>query len=121
MSTKTHARVLNGTGESVFVIEHEGIEVKGATEAGVIDTGVVVTDFAGVGNYIVSDDTTGDGGTISVIETAGTLSTVKLSGPAVITVTKDTASSVNVYIEDGVLKVQNLTGGAIDLTVKPFA
>ncbi len=117
---KGNSKVLSGSGKSLYVIQHEGLEIQGDGESGVIDTGIVVTEFAEAGLYIVSDDTTGDAGIISVINTAGTLSAIKTAGPTVITIAKDTASSVNAYIETGVLKVQNLTGGDIDITVKPY-
>jgi len=120
MSTKTHAKAYDGTGESAFVVQHEAIEVVGKKSLGLADAGVVASKFDGAGLYIVEDATTGDAAVISAIKTAGTLSVDKVAGPTVITTTKDTASSVNVYVEGGFITGQNLTGGSIDLVIKPF-
>lgn len=117
---KHHSKALSSTGKSLLVVEHEGLEVKGDSYESVANSAVQATEFDGVGNYIVEDTTNEDSGIVALINTAGTKTTTKLAGPTVITATKDTASSINVYFENDVINVQNLTGGAIDITVKPY-
>jgi hypothetical protein len=120
MSTKTHAKALDGTGESVFVVEHEGIEVKGASYEALADASVTSTLYSQEGQYLVKDTVNGDSATISIINTGGTLSAVKVNGSTGITITADNALTLNVYVLAGVLAVQNLTGGAIDVVIKPY-
>tara|TARA_R110000744_G_scaffold275082_1_gene388052 strand:+ start:10567 stop:10926 length:360 start_codon:yes stop_codon:yes gene_type:complete len=117
---KINSRALSSTGKSIEVIQHEGISVKGDSAVDMADTDVVSTEFADAGLYVVTDETTGDSGIVAVINTAGTLSAVKLAGPTVLTIAVDTASSVNAYILAGVLAVQNLTGGVITVNVKAY-
>lgn len=83
-------------------------------DAGVLDTGI--SDFTGHFNIDLGSDSAIIPCTIaSDAEVLGT----KI-GAAVITTTKDTASSVNVYVEDGNIKIQNLTGGSVDVTARLF-
>ena len=118
--SKLNSKALSSSGKSVLEVQHEGISVKGDISLELDDTQVFTTDFDSVGMYIITTETVGDGGLFSVIKTAGTLSTSDISTPAIITMVKDTASSLNIYIEDGVVKVQNLTGEAPDVTIKPY-
>jgi hypothetical protein len=120
MSTKTNSKALDGSGKSLYAVQHEGLEIKGDSYEAIADAVVTSTLFSQEGNYIVKDTTNGDSATISIINTAGTLSAVKVNGSVGITITADNASTLNVYVLAGVLAVQNLTGGAIDFTVKPY-
>jgi hypothetical protein len=120
MSTLTNSVALDQTGNSMFEVQHAGISVKGYQYETVSDAVVTSTPFDQEGNYLVKDTTNGDSATVSIINTGGTLSAVKVNGSTGITITADNASTLNVYVLAGVLAVQNLTGGAIDFTIKPF-
>lgn len=118
MSTLTNSRALDGSGKSIFEVQHVGISVKGDQYEAIADAVVTSTLFSEEGNYLVKDTTNGDSATVSIINTGGTLSAVKVNGSAGITITADNALTLNVYVLAGVLAVQNLTGGAIDFIVK---
>jgi hypothetical protein len=120
MGIKSHARVLDGTAKSILVVEHQGIEIIGDKESAVTNTSVVATLFNKTGLYIISDTDNENTSIVAVINTDGLLSAVKIAGPATMTITKDNAATVNIYIENDVLKVQNLLGVNIDVEVKPY-
>jgi hypothetical protein len=120
MATKTHAKNLDQTGRSAFVVEHEVVETKGNVSGTLADAGVFDAGPASTGVVTVEETVNGNSGTFDVINTAGTLSTVKRNGPVLFTHTKDTAASINVYVENGNLQVQNLTGADINVTVKSY-
>ncbi len=117
---KVNSKVLDGTGKSLLVVQHEGMEVKGDKYAAIADTVVTSTLFGASGLYLVEDTANEDAAVVAIINTAGTLSAVKVAGSANITITADNASTVNAYVLADVLAVQNLTGDAIDFTVKPY-
>lgn len=97
-----------------------GIEESGAPFLQVADAGVVATPVdARTGTIAISDDTTTDSDVFKIVDTAGTLTTEQLGTPNVaFNNTKDNASTINVYFETGVVNIQNLSGGIVDLTVK---
>jgi len=115
---RTHGKAIDSTGKDLIVIEHEGLEVKGDDYAAVIDTTVTSTPFSNEGLYLVKDTTNEDSAVISIINTAGTLSAIKVAGSTNVTITADNATTLNVYVLAGVVAVQNLTTGTIDFTVK---
>lgn len=116
--SKTNSKVIGSEGQSNFVIEHEGLEVTGDVYSDVVDTTVTSTPFTDEGLYLVKDTTNDDSAVISIINTGGTLSAIKVSGSTGITITADNAATLNVYVLAGVVAVQNLTTGTIDFTVK---
>lgn len=118
--SKTNSRALGSSGKSLFVAQHEGLEVKGDISLAVADDAVITTEFTEAGIYIVSDDTTENTAIISVINTAGTLSTVSTAAPTAIGVTQGVDAKMNVYIAGGFITVENKMGGDIDITVKPY-
>lgn len=117
---KTNSKALGGSGKSLYEIQHEGLEVRGDIYSSIADAVVTSTLFSQEGTYLVKDTTNGDSATISIINTAGTLSAVKVNGSTGVTITADNATTLNIYVLAGVLAVQNLTGGAIDFTVKSY-
>lgn len=117
---KTNSKALDGTGKSLYEIQHEGVSVKGDLLAATADAAVVSTVYNQEGLYLVKNETDEDSAVVSVINTGGTLSAIKVGGSAGVTITADNATTLNVYVLAGVLAVQNLTGGAIDVTVKPY-
>jgi len=118
--SKTNSKALDGSGKSLYEVQHEGLEVKGDIYEAVADAVVTSTLFNQEGLYLVKDDTNGDSATISIINTAGTLSAIKVGGSVGVTISVDNATTLNVYVLAGVLAVQNLTTGTIDFTVKPY-
>jgi hypothetical protein len=118
--SKTNERVIGSSGKSLFSVQHEGLEVNGDTVEAVADAAVISTEFSTEGTYLIKDNTNEDSATVSIINTSGTLSAVKVNGSVGITITADNAATLNVYVLAGVLAVQNLTGGAIDFTVKSY-
>lgn len=115
---KSNSRALDGSGKSVLEVQHQGLSVGGDSYVSVMDAVVTSTLFSDEGLYLVKDTTNDDSAVVSIINTAGTLSAVKVSGSAGVTITADNASTLNVYILAGVVAVQNLTDGAIDFTIK---
>lgn len=118
--SKTNSRALDGSGKSLFSVQHEGLEVKGDSYEAIADAVVTSTLFSEEGMYLIKDTTNEDSAIVSIINTAGTLSAIKVGGSVGITITADNASTLNVYVLADVLAVQNLTGGAIDFTIKPY-
>lgn len=118
--SKTNSRVIGSAGESLYAIQHEGLEMGGNGYEAVVDTTVTSTPFSEEGLYLVKDTTNNDSAIISIINTAGTLSAIKVSGSTGITITADNAATLNVYVLAGVVAVQNLTTGTIDFTVKAY-
>lgn len=105
-------------GNKVANLDAMGVEAGGfkntLADAGVADSGV----DAVTGTFFVVDETNNDSATLSLFNDGGTLTLAKTVGATAITVTKDTASSVNVYFESGTLQVQNLTGAEAIINVK---
>ncbi len=116
--SKTNSRVIDSSGKSNYVVEHEGLEIKGDGYEDVVDTTVTSTPFDAEGLYLVKDTTNDDSAVISIINTGGTLSAIKVAGSAGVTITEDNATTLNVYVLAGVVAVQNLTTGTINFTVK---
>jgi len=83
----------------------------------IADAAVGATSIDAKAGTIIVDEGS-NSANINIINTADTVTTVKENGPALFTITKDTAASINVYIENGVVNVQNLTGAEITVTVK---
>lgn len=118
---KYHSVVKSGTGISKAVIEHDSIEVLGVTELAVADAGILTTEIGeNAGVVIVKDETTTDSAIFAIVDTAGTVATELIVTNASFNAAKDNASTINCYVEGGVVKVQNNSGGAVDLTVKAF-
>jgi hypothetical protein len=117
---KINSKALDGSGKSIEEIQHEGLSVKGDVYSNVADTVITSTLFSEEGLYLVKNSTDSDSAVVSIINSGGTLSAVKVSGSDDITIAVGTAAKVNVYVLAGVLAVQNLTGGAIDITIKAY-
>lgn len=114
-----HYNVKDQTGVREAQEATQSISTYGVTTEGVVDTGVVVTTIdATAGLVIVSDLTTTDTAIFAIKDVAGTVSTQLLVTQANFTAAKAGAGTINVYIETGVVKVQNLSGGTIDINVK---
>ena len=116
--SKTNSKVIGSAGESNYVVEHEGLEIKGNGYTGIADAVVTSTPFTDEGLYLVKDTTNNSSAVIAVIVESGVFSTIKIGGSTDITITADTADSMNVYILGGVVAVQNLMGVEIGFTVK---
>jgi len=95
----------------------DGLVVSGFTPE-MIDTEVVETVFDQEGLYLVTDSTNENSAFIKCHLNAGSPVLTKDSGATSITVAKDTAASLNVYFENDVLNIQNLTGGTITVAVR---
>lgn len=114
--------VTKGTGgERHAEGEAVGVLLAGKT-ATLADAAVVASAIdATTGILLVEDTTNGNSAVVSVHNAAGTPTLTKVNGVAGIAVAKDTATSINVYIEDGVIKVQNSTGAELDIVIKAYA
>lgn len=116
-----HIKTKGTSGERHAEAEAVGILLAGK-QATLADAAVAVSELdTTTGIVLVEDTTNGDSAVISVHNAGGTPALGKVAGVAGIAVAKDTASSVNVYIEDGVIKVQNSTGAEIDVVLKAYA
>lgn len=115
-----HAKNKGQAGNKYSESEQQAVKVAGYSET-LANAEVLTSDIdEKTGLLLVEDNTNDNGGVVSLHNNGGTATPTKQAGAAAITIAKDTASSVNVYVEDGVVKVQNLTGGAIDLTLKGY-
>jgi len=117
---KSHEVILK-TGKRNQVAESEMIGIKGELSSAVADTEIVTTSIEyKTGLIIVEDSTNNDSALFNVYNDGGTGTSAKVSGGTVFTATKDTAASINVFYDATAeaIQIQNLTGGAIDLTAK---
>lgn len=102
-------------------IQTSGLRMKGFKNT-LADAAVAVSASpVESGIIIVEDSTNGKGAVISAHNNAGTLVFTKLAGSNDITIAKDTAGDVNVYVEAGEIKVQNLTGAEAVISVKSYS
>lgn len=69
---------------------------------------------------IISDNTNEASAIISIHNAAGTATLTKLAGSANIGIVKDAASKLNVYVEGGVIVVQNKLAALANVTVKEY-
>lgn len=116
-----HTKLQGQDGERYAESECAGVLTAG-NDATLADEGVLTTALAiKTGLVTVSDETNEKSAVFTVHNAGGTVTVTKLNGDAALTKTKDTASSVNLYVEDGVFKVQNLTGAEANVIVKNYA
>jgi len=87
--------------------ERTGLIPQTMEDAAVIDT----TVSSAVGHISIENETANTSGIAAVYMIAGAITIADLSGGAGVSIAKDTANSVNVYVEGGTIQVQNLTGG----------
>lgn len=117
----THGRVLgvDAGGEAVRVVVGEGIAVEAAgLSATLADTDVLETRVtSGTGHVLAKDNTNGDSHIFSLHTEAGVLVLAAVAGSTNFSATKDTASKINVYVEAGEVKVQNLLGADTDVNI----
>lgn len=112
MKTKVYPSGKQGATGQVVSLSIEG------DKGTLADAAVLTTEFAEAGLYLVG--TANNSAMVSVVNTAGTLAAQLQVTNANVTITKGTATKLNVYMEDDVLKVQNLTGASVDATVKAY-
>lgn len=114
MSYKTEATATGKLGAIGQVISNEIIGEVGT----LADEAILVTEFAKTGLYLIDagDDTT----IVKVKSTGGTIAAELVGVSTNITVTADNADTINVYVADDVVKVQNLLGSEIDVAVKAY-
>jgi len=108
------------TGDLEFVASGNGAGAKASLSSEILtiaDAAVGATTIAAKAGKIIVDEGS-NSANIDIINTADTVTTVKENGPALITITKDNASTINIYVENDVVNVQNLTGAEITVTVK---
>lgn len=80
-------------------------------DAGVYDT--EISDFTGDLTIDAGDDST-----IASCHVASGTQVIALSGSAEFNASKDNASTINVYVEDGSIQIQNNTGGSISVSAR---
>lgn len=115
--TKTKGQAGNQYSES----ENQAVKAAGYVSLALANAAILATDIdEKTGLLIVEDSTNEHGAVISVHNNNGTAVLTKLAGNSDVSVAKDTAGDLNVYVENGVINAQNLTGGAIDLTLKAY-
>lgn len=114
----TDQNVLGGEVVSINapVLKHEAESSLALADAGVFETKQNYTDGY-IYVKVVNAGTSSDLCLLQILD--GTAAVVH--GGANFAVAKDTASKFNVYIESGVLKVQNNIGGARDIYVSGIA
>lgn len=80
-------------------------------DAAIADTGAAIS-----GVWIVESGD--DSAVLASSSDGGTVSVSKIAGSASISVAKDTASSINVYVEGGTIQIQNTTGADATISAK---
>lgn len=104
-----------------YQIQAQSTETVGTIVEAVADTAVVVTDIdATAGIVIVKDETTTDSATFGIKDIDGTVTLEQILVNANFDLAKDNGGTINVYVESGVINIQNLSGGAVDIRVKAF-
>lgn len=105
-------------GESLVELESNSLKLAKPLKYTIAAAGVSTSnigDTAGI--VILNDSANGDSALIGIINTGATVSAIKIGGSTGITITKDNASTINAYIEGGVLKVQNSTASEVTVEV----
>ncbi len=110
----SNKRVLSVIGGEV-IMSHEDqagvIPAVAIADAGVVDLGAF---YSGVWVVEVTDESA----ILASTEDGGSGSIDKLAGSASVATTKDTASSINVYVESDTIQIQNLTGAEVIISAK---
>ena len=117
MHLKMSHKVLLGVfgGQTVDAQEEKtGVIPQTMANAAIIDTGV----GSAVGHLVIENLTANNSGVAAVFNTSGVATIAGFNGATGVTVAKDTASSLNVYVESGTIRIQNLTGGEIRARVQ---
>jgi hypothetical protein len=111
---------LGQTGDEYAIVEAIGASMRGETislETTIIGTPQIQT---GTGNLVVTNVTAENSAVISLHLAAGVPVVSKLYGAASITITKDNASTINVYVDAGVIKIQNNLATTAEINVKSY-
>ena len=107
------------SGANVFEVNAESISALGVLSESLADAAVFETEISeNAGIITVIDETNEDSAVFVLKSVAGTIDTELISTNANITATEDNSGTINAYASGGVVVVQNLSGGAIDLRVK---
>ena len=114
-----HYKVLDQSGARSYNSGSEGIGDTGFLSDGLADAAIAVSSINATGGLLLAKTET-DSALFALINTGGTIAPQILGTQALFTTSKDTASKINVYVEDGVVQVQNNSGDAIDLVLKSF-
>lgn len=116
-----HIKTKGEGGARYASAEVEGVLTSGK-DATIAAAAVATSDLdITTGLITVEDTTNGKSAVISAHNAAGTTTLSILNGDAIFSVAEATASKINVYVEAGVVKVQNNTGAEIDVNVKAYA
>lgn len=114
MSFKTVLSVINGE-----VIDSLDTKAGTTVPTAIASTEVFDTEidsFTGIITLSIGDDS----GVVTCYKTAGVQVVGAVSGGAEFSDTEDNASTLNVYVEDGNIKLQNLTGADIEVSARLF-
>ena len=110
----SNKRVLSVIGGEV-IMSHEDqagvIPAVTIADSAVVDLGAF---YSGVWVVEVTDESA----ILASTEDGGSGSIDKLAGSASVSTTKDTASSINVYVESDTIQIQNLTGADVIISAK---
>lgn len=120
-----YTEVLSTSGESAYKITEPQLKLGSVSTTGLADAGIFETELnPTIGFVFVKDGTTTGTAVFLIKDIAGTVTTELIGTNAAFKAAKDNASTINVYIEsDGgspaknVIKVQNNSGGALDISV----
>jgi len=115
-------KTVGQVGDSVFDPGSEGVTGKGSSSLALADAAVFTTaidDNAGM--LVVRDKTTTDSTVFLIVDTGGTVATQQLGTNANFNIAKDNAGTINVYVETGVVKIQNNSGGVVDIGVMLYS
>lgn len=116
-----HYKVKDQTGTREYQEDVQSVNAIGSSSAAVADAGVVVTSIdATAGVLIVKDETTTDTATFLIVDTGGTVAPQLLGTQANFTIAEDNAGTINVYVDTGVINIQNNSGGIVDISYKAF-
>lgn len=114
MSFKTLLSVINGE-----VIDSQDTKAGTSVPVAIASTEVFDTEidsFTGTLTISIGDDSA----VVPCYKTAGVQVVGTVAGGAEFSGTKDTASKLNIYVEDGNIVLQNLTGADVEVSARLF-
>lgn len=116
-----HTKSLGASGAEVLVAQSEAVSMSGQKEEGLaVDAVLEVIASSGTGQLSITDETNGDSAVFSLHQASDASVIAKSYGSALIGDTKDNAATINVYVEGGVVKIQNKLAAAVDINVKAY-
>ena len=115
-----HTKFIDASGAEALVAQTEAISMEGQKETMAVDGVSIIIASQGTGQLVVTDETNSQSAVFNLHQLAGVPVIAKAYGSAAINAAKDNATTVNVYVEAGVVYVQNKTVAEASVNVKAY-